>query len=204
MKNDLMKNLKPWKLALILWSIALALAITIAIALPPRAAAQQLVNIGAATNDNSGDTLRTAFAKANTNALQFTTNAARADAANAYFTNSVTAATNALTYLTNAVTYFTNSATAATNALTYLTNSVTAATNNFAGLTNAVTGLTNRVVTLEAGTFTAAVSATTLFSLPTNYVPANWTPTAGKVLVVASNTCLYAITQAKTNLITGP
>lgn len=63
---------------------------------------------------------------------------------------------------------------------------------------------TNRVTGNTAWMTNGAINATTFFSLPTNYVAANFIPVAGRVNIVSSNGALFSVTQLSTNLISGP
>ena len=59
---------------------------------------------------------------------------------------------------------------------------------------------------LVASNITAAASltATNFLALPTNYVAANFVPTAGLVKIVSSNGAIFSVTELSTNLIAGP
>ena len=72
-------------------------------------------------------------------------------------------------------------------------------TNGFEIYTNGANGLVPNVGFFPGDYFANSVNATNWFSLPTNYLAANFIPMPGTVKIVASNNWLFTVTPWKTN-----
>jgi hypothetical protein len=127
------------------------------------------------------------------------------DVGSAAYSNATAFVLRSYSGVSNAVGFVltTNSTAGITGALGY-----TPATNTYAGISNSVgfklaTNSTPGII--SALGYTPATNGSPAFDrvlFPTNFVAANFTPVAGYTILVPSNNAIYAVTTAKTNLIT--